>query len=221
MIGYVSTRMTLGRWSALGVGSALAALLVSLAFPVDASSMFGTRTPSCGAPLVHGVDFNGSASTVDVTDLASWQASPACGEARAERLVSNATLTGVLLVAFVTLIVLWRARRRLLDSGDALNPGAGIVAAFINPLVGPLVGLIFARQPGTRRMLATQITANLGLALALGVLVLGSSVDSNLGGFHSDFRMGIGLGAFLVMGSLSLAFPISLLLGTRKPQRQR
>lgn len=212
--------MTVRRWLVLAVAGAVAALLVSLAFPVDSSMEFGPGTPSCGSPLMQGVDFSSSHNTTfDGTDLASWQRSTMCGGARAQRLVDNATLTGVLLVAVVTLIAMARARRRLLNSGFPTSPGGGIIAALINPLLGPLVGLIFARQTGTRRMLTTQVAANLGMALSVGLLALGGLASSRLGGGPSDTVIGIEFGAVFVMSALSLAFPVSLLFDSRKPQR--
>lgn len=205
-------------WVVLPVAVSGVGLLTSLAFPVDGSSLFGPGTPSCGSPLLHGVDFSASGTTFDGSDLASWQDSTICGAARADRLVSNATLTCVLLVAVLTVVLVLRARRWLLNTREPMSKGGGVLAALANPLLGPLVGLIFARHVGTRRMLMAQVASNLGLAVALGMLGLGSIAASDLGGLQAGTTMGIDFAVILLLSFMPLGLPISLLLAARQTE---
>ena len=97
-----------------------------------------------------------------------------------------------------------------------MSVGGGVVAALVNPVLGPLVGLVFAKQAGTRRMLVTQFVANLGLAVAVGVVSLGGLVGGDLPDYPSSFTSVAEISVLVVLAAAPLLFAISLLVRPRQ-----
>lgn len=191
-------------------------VIFSLWLPVSTTAYGEGATPPCGSPLLNGIRFT-SDGTFGGSTYSDWVSSSICAQARGERFVEIVVLAALLACLIPTVVVLRRRRRSLLDSDQEIFVAGGVIAALMNPVLGPLIGLVFAKQTGTRRMLVTQFIANLGLVAAIGIVGLGGYLGSDLPGYPSSFTGVAEISITFVLAGAPVAFPLSLLARPRRP----
>lgn len=213
--GNAVTRLKRRSWLTLLVAVAATVLALALALPVSTSAYGEGTTPPCGSPLLHGVNFTSGPTFNDGSTYSDWVSSSLCGQARAERFLEIMVFAGLFICLGLTTLVLLRQRRSLLDSEDSIFVGGGVIAALVNPVLGPLIGLLFAKQSGTRRMLLAQFLANLGFVVAVGFLGLAGLVGNGLPGYPGSLSGSIEIAVLVLLAAAPVAFPLSLLIRPR------
>jgi hypothetical protein len=199
------------RWL-LAAAALLIAYVASLGLAVGSPTSLGAGLPSCGSPLRHGITFNPHRKPSGLwSGERPWPSSPWCAAARTERAAENLTMAVLALMLGAMFVWLGRRRAAARETDEPTAIGGGVLAALLGP-VAMLVGLMRARNAGTRRMLQVQLVLVAAVVPFAVVASLGAWLAEHTAvGGGASWRLWASLvGGFAVLGSLPMIYPLTL-----------